>query len=105
MASQSLKLIDQNLEGLFNCPFFYGELSREDAIEILNEAVANDGESVYKRILFLETNPLSDDIGQNRFAIMLAYRRKGPDDIQPEFNFYETTLQNLKPKCDNVKIS
>ena len=63
--------------------------------KILNEAVANDGESVYKRILFLETNPLSDDIGQNRFAIMLAYRRKGPDDIQPEFIFYETMFNML----------
>ena len=55
MASQSLKLIDQNIEGLFNCHYFYGELSREDATEILNEAVANDGESWLKMILFLET--------------------------------------------------
>ena len=68
MASQSR--IDQNLEGLFSCPYFYGELSREDATQILNEAVANDGESLSKRILYLETNPWPQDIGKNRLAIM-----------------------------------
>ena len=96
MASQSLK--DQNLEGLFNCPWFFGELSRENATEILNEAVKNDGESWYKSILFLET--VSDDIGQNRFAIVKATRegvqtRRDPYDIlhrliiQPEIYFSE----------------
>ena len=87
MASTPLR--DQNLEGLFNCPWFHGELSREDAIEIINEAVTNDGESVHKTILFLETNPWSHDNGQNRFAIMQAIRSKGPDDIQPKFYFSE----------------
>ena len=85
MASQSLK--DQNLEGLFNCPWFCGELSRENATEILNEAVKNHGESWYKSLLFLET--VSDDIGQNRFAIILGTRKKCPDDIQPIIQFYE----------------
>ena len=47
MASQSL--IDQNLEGLFNIPWFFGELSRENATEILNKAVKNDGESWHKK--------------------------------------------------------
>ena len=85
MASQSLR--DQNLEGVFKCPWFYGELSREDATEILNEAVKNDGESWNKDILFLET--VSDDIGQNRFAITAAFRRKGPNDSQPLITFTE----------------
>ena len=85
MASQSLK--DQNLEGLFNCPWFFGELSRENATEILNEAVKNDGESWYKSILFLET--VSDDIQQNRFVIIAVTRRKGPNDIQPIITFLE----------------
>ena len=71
MASQSLNL-DQNLEGLFNRAWFHGELSREDATQILNEAVANDGESLSKRILYLETNPWPQDIGKNRLAIMEA---------------------------------
>ena len=86
-------LQDNYLENLFNCPWFHGELSKENATEILNEAVKNHGESWYKCLLFLET--VSDDIGQNRFAIMLAYRRKGPDDIQPEFIFYETMFNML----------
>ena len=92
MASQSLKLIDQNLEGLFNCAYFHGELSREDATEILNEAVANDGESDLKMIYYLETDPWGHDIGKKRFAIMQAIRIKGPDDIQPEFLFTASPL-------------
>ena len=94
MASQSL--IDQNLEGLFSCPYFYGELSREDANQILNEAVANDGESLSKRILYLETNPWPQDIGKNRLAIMEAIwwcRGDAPyyddHDIQPKIYFSE----------------
>ena len=91
MASQSLNL-DQNLEGLFNRAWFHGELSREDAIEILNEAVTNDGESVHKRIIFLETKPWPHDIGQNRFVLMQGIRCKCHvchDDIQPKFYFDE----------------
>ena len=87
MASQSLKLIEQNVEGLFNCDYFHGELSKDDATEILNEAVANDGESEVKMIFYLETDPWGHDIGKKRFAIMRAIRIKGPDDIQPEFLF------------------
>ena len=90
MASQSLGL-EQNLEGLFNCPHFYGELSKDDATEILNEAVANDGESLDKRILYLET---THSLGRtywkfNYFEIMEAVRIKRPDDIQPKFRFTE----------------
>ena len=90
MASQSLGL-EQNLEGLFNCPHFYGELSKDDATEILNEAVANDGESLDKRILYLET---THSLGRtywkfNYFEIMEAVRIKRPDDIQPKFHFTE----------------
>ena len=88
-------LKERTLEGLFRCPFFFGELTRENAIEILNEAVKLDGESEYKSILFLET--VSDDIGQNRFALVRVTRdtvqistRRGPYDIiQPEIYFRE----------------
>ena len=96
MASQSLESrgLEQNLEGLFNCPHFYGELSKDDATEILNEAVANDGESLDKRILYLET---THSLGRtywkfNYFEIMEAVRIKRPDDIQPKFHF--TEIQN-----------
>ena len=117
MASQSLGL-EQNLEGLFNCPYFYGELSREDAIQILNEApeaVANDGEPLTKRILYLETNPWAEDIGKNRFAIMeanfgrrvLRCRGSAPDydvmDIQPTFYFSEITTEDWNFLVDVVE--
>ena len=92
---ESKYLKERTLECLFNCPFFFGELSRENAIEILNEAVKHDGESEYKSILFLET--VSDDIGQNRFALVRVTRdtvqistRRGPYDIiQPKISFIE----------------
>ena len=70
MASQPLE--DKNLEG---------ELSRENATEILNEAAKNDGESWCKNILFLET--VSDDIGQNPFAIISGTFCHAPYQIQP----------------------
>ena len=92
---ESKYLKERTLEGLFRSPFFFGELTRENAIQILNEALKCDGESWYKSILFLET--VSDDIGQNRFAIVRATRdtvqfstRRGPHDIiQPEIYFRE----------------
>ena len=98
LLDRSKYLKKRTLEGLFSCPFFFGELSRENAIEILNEALKHDGESEYKSILFLET--VSDDIGQNRFAIVKATRegvqtRRDPYDIlhrliiQPEIYFRE----------------
>ena len=98
MASQSLESrgLEQNLEGLFNCRYFYGELSKDDATEILNEAVANDGESLDKRILYLET---THSLGRtywkfNYFEIMEAVRIKRPDDIQPKFHFTEIQRWN-----------
>ena len=84
MASQSYCPKDHNIEGLFKCPWFYSELSRDDATEILNEAVKNDGES-WRDIIFLET--VSDDIGQNRFTITIGTRVKNPNDIQPRIYF------------------
>ena len=93
---ESKYLKERTLEGLFRCPFFFGELTRENAIEILNEAVKHDGESWYKSILFLET--VSDEIGQNRFDIVMVTRdtvqdwntERGPNDIiQPEIFFNE----------------
>ena len=92
---RSKYLKERTLEELFRCPFFFGELTRENAIEILNEAVKLDGECEYKSILFLET--VSDDIGQNRFALVRVTRdtvqistRRGPYDIiQPKISFIE----------------
>ena len=89
MASQSSRDQNQNLEGLFKCPWFYGELSREDATETLNEAGKNVGESWPKDILFLET--VSDDFGQNRFALIAAFRNNG----QPLITFTEISCSCL----------
>ena len=61
----------QNVEDLFNCPWFFGEISRETAIQILNEDAKNYphyGQPWAQKMLFLET--VSNDIGQNRFAII-----------------------------------
>ena len=80
----------QNVEGLFNChyyPWFFGEISRETAIQILNEAEKNDGESWSKSMLFLET--VSDDVGQDRFAIIQGTIKKDPHDTQPIIHFTE----------------
>ena len=85
----------QNVECLFNShyyPLFFGEISRETAIQILNEAEKNDGESWDswgKIMLFLET--VSDDIGQNRFAIIRGTIQKDPQDTQPKIHFTEIT--------------
>ena len=103
MASQSSRDQNQNLEGLFKCPWFYGELSREDATEILNEAVKNDGESWFKGILFLET--VSDDIGQNRFALIAAKGEKGPNDSQPFISFNEISFSWLFHYCIRENVS
>ena len=89
MGSQSSRDQNQNLEGLFKCPWFYGELSREDATETLNEAGKNVGESWPKDILFLET--VSDDFGQNRFALIAAFRKTG----QPLITFTEISCSLL----------
>ena len=87
----------QNVEGLFHhhyYPWFFGEISREDAIQILNEAEKNDGESWAswgKSMLFLET--VLDDIGQNRFAIIQGTITKDPHDNQPIIHFTEISHQ------------
>ena len=87
----------QNVEGLFHhhyYPWFFGEISREDAIQILNEAEKNDGESWAswgKSMLFLET--VLDDIGQNRFAIIQGTIKKDPHDNQSIIYFTEISHQ------------
>ena len=52
-ASESWKNI--NLQDLYKCPWFFGELSEEDVKEILVEAKKNDENSDGKIILFSKT--------------------------------------------------
>ena len=43
---------DKNLEDLYKYPWFFGELSEENAKEILEEAMQNDEKSEPKTIIF-----------------------------------------------------
>ena len=51
---------EKNLEDLYKCPWFFGELSEENAKEILEEAKQNDNNSESKTIVFLKSR--IDDI-------------------------------------------
>ena len=80
------------LQDLYKCPWFFGELSEENAKEILVEAKQNDENcsdfSECKTILFLRTG--FDDIKENYFTIALGHlvQYDGFND-QPRFYFYE----------------
>ena len=67
------------------------------------KAVKNDGESWFKGILFLET--VSDDIGQNRFALIAAKGEKGPNDSQPFISFNEISFSWLFHYCIRENVS
>ena len=65
---------EQNLEDLYKCPWFFGELTEENAKEILKEAKQSNNNSESKTIIFLKSSfddikritlPLSLDIYRN----------------------------------------
>ena len=68
-ASESWK--NTNLQDLYKCPWFFGELSKEDAKEILVEAKKNDEHSDGKIILFSKT--VFDDIKKDHFTIVSGH--------------------------------
>ena len=88
---------DKNLEDLYKYPWFFGELSEENAKEILEEAMQNDEKSEAKTIIFLKTS--FDDIKQNHFTIVYGHLSQHALNGQPQFYFYEnypcSILQNL----------
>ena len=89
-ASQSRK--NKNLEDLYKYPWFFGELSEENAKEILVEAKQNDENcsefSERKTILFLRTG--FDDIKKNYFTIAMGYLVQHDDfNGEPRFYFYK----------------
>ena len=94
-ASQSRK--DKNLEDLYKYPWFFGELSEENAKEVLEEAMQNDEKSEAKAIVFLKSS--FDDIKQNHFTIVYGHLSQHALNGQPQFYFYEncpcSILQNL----------
>ena len=68
-ASESWK--NMNLQDLYKCPWFFGELSEEDAKEILVEAKKNDEHSDGKIILFSKT--VFDEIKKDHFTIVSGH--------------------------------
>ena len=81
MASNSNK--DLTFEELFNTPWFFGEITVENAKAILLEASENDRKTV-KRMIFMKA------IGQTSLALFFGslYFWKG----KPNFNFVENYL-------------
>ena len=55
-------LKDWNLENLYKCPNFFGELSEENAKDILREAFQNDGKTRFEGILLLKVRKFQNEI-------------------------------------------
>merc|ERR1719483_521296 len=68
--SEVLHFTMKCLEDLYLCPGFFGELTIQNAKEILKEAFENDRTSWGKAILFLKT--ITDDTGKEHFTIVYA---------------------------------
>ena len=83
--SQSWK--NKNLEDLYKLPWFFGELSEENAKEILVEAKQNDTNSEAKSIIFLRTD--FDDIKKIHFNIVLGHLSQHDNNGQPQFYLHE----------------
>ena len=60
-----------NLRDLYNCPWFFGQLSEENATKILTEALQNNGNLGVKIILFLKTVKMPS--GQNQFTLVSGH--------------------------------
>lgn len=81
-----------NLEDLYNCHWFFGELSEESAKEILIEAMRKDEKSEGKSILFLKT-VLWMPSRQKHFTVVSGHiwgkKWRHDHNHQPQFTFYE----------------
>ena len=83
-----------NLEDLYKSPWFFGEISEEEAKKILVEAKRNDGNLKAKRILFFKTVFLGCPC-QSRFNMKKCFTvvdgKISKHDLngQPQFNFTE----------------
>ena len=88
---------DKNLADLYKYPWFFGELSEENAKEILVEAKQNDENSEAKSIIFLRTD--FDDIKKIHFNIVLGHLSQHDANDQPQFYSHEkyayTNIENL----------
>ena len=94
---------NKNLEDLYKCHWFFGQLSEEKAKEILIEAKKKEPNSVVKSILFLKTVVWRPS-GQKHFILVSGHivcRGKWHDpNSQPQFIFHEnlwcTTIGSVK---------
>ena len=88
---------EQNLEDLYKCPWFFGELTEENAKEILKEAKQSDKNPESKTIIFLKSG--FDDIKQHPFTIVLGRLSRHSPNGQPQFylhgNYHLSDLDNL----------
>ena len=76
-----------NLEDLYKSPWFFGEISEEEAKKILVEAKQNDGNLKAKSIFFFKTGLWSN--GKKYFTIVDGQIAKHDLNGQPQFNFTE----------------
>ena len=80
-----------NLDDLYKCPWFFGEISEDEAKEILTEAKQNDENSVSKTIFFLKTVLWSPDQqrlkGKKHFTIVSGHLWQHDHNVQPQFTF------------------
>ena len=82
-----------NLEDLYRCHWFFGELSEEKAKEILIEARKKEPNSEVKSILFLKTVVWRPS-GQKHFTLVSGHivcqgKKRYDPNYQPRFVFYE----------------
>ena len=88
---------EKNLEDLYKYPWFFGELSEENAKEILKEAKQSNNSSQSKTIIFLKSS--FDDIKKNHFTIVFGHLSKHDPNGQPQFylheNYYFSDKDNL----------
>ena len=82
-----------NLEDLYKSPWFFGEISEEEAKKILVEAKQNDGNLKAKSILFFKTvlwSPSQSRLNMKKhFAVVNGQISKHDLNGQPQFIFYE----------------
>ena len=91
----------KNLRDLYNCPWFFGQLSEENATKILTEALQNDGNLGLKFILFLKT--VKRPSGQNQFTLVSGHIWQHASlngQLKNEVNFLYDKNCKLGSYCD-----
>ena len=97
-----------NLEDLYRCHWFFGELTEEKAKEILIEARKKEPNAEVKSILFLKTVVWRPS-GQKHFTLVTGHivcqgKKRHDPNYQPRFIFYENlwTSTKINPLANSV---